>query len=404
MASPVVLAVSEAFANFTSLDIPTPTGTSTGDLLLVVVAVDDAITTTSMVGFTELYQEVSETFITGSAYYRIADGAEGANLTVTLSGANEVSGRAYRISDYSGVPEFQVASTGNSTTQTSPPITPAGGSADYLYLVFDHIDTNNASINTFPTGYVNTGSIASTRCRLGYGEKPTLATTSETPANWILSATRRTVTSTIAISSVVSSGITLTAALGSINYASQNTTVQLSGVVDVNATLGSIDYSSNGAEVQISGNVDVVATLGVISYNSQNTNVQLSGAVNVSVTLGAIDYGSLNTVIQLSGEVGVNAALGLIDYSSNNAVIGITGGISLSATLGQIDYSSKNASITLQGQINTPVTLGHISYDSNNVVIGTGDEQIIGVVTVGFAADIYGAGFKPDEITVTFKI
>ena len=212
MTTPVVLSSSTAFDNNTSLSIPTPTGTSTGDLLLVAITVDDAITSTSMAGFTELYQEISETFVTGSLYYRIADGTEGANLTVTLSGANESCGRAYRISGYSDVPAVVFASFGNNTTQTPPQITPTGGSSDYLYLVHDHIDTNNAAINTFPTGYVNTGNVASTRCRLGWGEKPTLATTTETPTAFILSATRRTVVSTIAIASVGGGGPTFKAA------------------------------------------------------------------------------------------------------------------------------------------------------------------------------------------------
>ncbi|MBL4941164.1 MAG: hypothetical protein JKY81_05805 [Colwellia sp.] len=222
-------------------------------------------------------------------------------------------------------------------------------------------------------------------------------------------------------------GITLSVTLGAIDYASQNTAVQLSGVVDVSATVGLISYAPQNTTVQLSGNVDIIATLGTISYTSQDTNVQLSGAINVSSTLGTIDYSSLNTlvelsgetsvnatlgsidyssqnpVVQLSGEIIVNATLGLIDYSSSNTVVGITGGISLTATLGQIDYSSQNTSVTLQGQINIPVTLGQISYNSNNVIIGTGQQQIIGVVTAGFAADLYTSGFKPDSITVTFK-
>ena len=257
-----------------------------------------------------------------------------------------------------------------------------------------------------------------------------------------------------------SSGISLSVTLGSIDYASQNATVQLSGVVDVSATLGLINYSSNNAVVQLSGNVDIIATLGAISYTNQNTTVQLSGEINVNTTLGlisyesqstvvqisgviglnatlgTIDYSSLNTLveisgetnvnatlgsidyssqnptIQLSGEIIANATLGLINYSSNNTVISITGGISLSTTLGQIDYSSQSTVITLQGEINIPVTLGQISYNSNNVIIGTGEQQIIGVITAGFAADLYSsefepdlytAGFKPDVITAKFK-
>ena len=83
--------------------------------------------------------------------------------------------------------------------------------------------------------------------------------------------------------------------------------------------------------------------------------------------------------------------------------IGLTGGVNVNATLGTIDYTSNDTVITLQGQVSVIATLGTISYDSNNVTIQVGTGQFIGTVTAGFADDLYSAGFKPSEITVSFK-
>lgn len=200
--------------------------------------------------------------------------------------------------------------------------------------------------------------------------------------------------SAISVAFNFSGNVNVVTTLGAIDYASQNTTVELLGAVDVTATLGAISYASQSTSVQLSGEVNVSATLGLISYDSKSTAIQLSGAIELNATLGTIDYSSLNVLVELTGETNVNATLGSIDYASNNTVIGITSGIILSATLGQIDYNSQSTSITLQGQINIPVTLGQISYDSNNVIIDADQQQVIGVVT---------AMFKPDVITVNFK-
>lgn len=175
------------------------------------------------------------------------------------------------------------------------------------------------------------------------------------------------------------------------------------GGISITATLGSIDYSSQNAIVQLTGSVDVVATLGAISYGSQDATIQLSGEIDVSATLGAIDYTSQNTTVQLSGELLVNATLGQIDYTSNNVAIDLSGDISVSAGLGQIDYSSQDTVVTLQGNIVVPVTLGQITYDSKSVVVSIGEGQVIGVVTAGFANDLYSSNFKPDDISIQFK-
>tara|TARA_R110000851_G_scaffold160243_1_gene303474 strand:+ start:9980 stop:11509 length:1530 start_codon:yes stop_codon:yes gene_type:complete len=173
--------------------------------------------------------------------------------------------------------------------------------------------------------------------------------------------------------------------------------------ISVTATLGTIDYNSNDTVIGLTGSIDVTATLGTINYSSNDASIQISGETNVIATLGTIEYSSSDTVISLFGNVDVVATLGTISYDSNDVSIGLTGGISVNATLGTIDYTSNDTAITLQGQVSVISTLGTISYDSNNVTIQVGTGQFIGTVTAGFADDLYSAGFKPSEITVSFK-
>jgi hypothetical protein len=198
--------------------------------------------------------------------------------------------------------------------------------------------------------------------------------------------------------------ITVTATLGAIDYASQNTSVDISGSIDVTATLGAITYSSQDATVDISGSVDVVATLGAISYASNGTVVGVTGNIDVSATLGQIQYASQNTVVSIGGVVSVVSTLGTINYASNAVSVGLTGAVDVQATLGAISYSSNDTVVSLAGLVDINATLGVISYNSSNTVVSLGAGQIIGNVTSSFKADEISSSFKPNQITVTFKV
>lgn len=217
MATPVIESTSDQNGSGLSgltYTMPTPSGLTSGELLLVFISSNDtSASPISMSGFVKLYGVIQETFITGAFFYRISDGTEGANVVATLTAAEQTCAKLYRISGYSGVPEVEVVGVGNNTNQTPPPITPTGGSSDYLYLTIDNIDTL-ISVNTFPTGYINTGTIQSgpsgSQCMLAFAEKSTLATTSETPSDFIISATRRAVVATIAIQASGGGGVSIT--------------------------------------------------------------------------------------------------------------------------------------------------------------------------------------------------
>jgi hypothetical protein len=197
--------------------------------------------------------------------------------------------------------------------------------------------------------------------------------------------------------------ITVPATLGTIAYASQNTTVSITGSIDVTATLGTISYASNNTTVDVSGSVDAIATLGTINYASNDAVVGVTGSVDVVATLGTINYTPNSPVVSIGGVVVVQATLGTISYASNDTVISLQGVVSVPATLGTISYTSNDTVVSLAGLIDVNATLGTISYTSNNTTVTVAAGQTFGVVGVGFADDLYSSTFKPDLITVNFR-
>jgi len=167
------------------------------------------------------------------------------------------------------------------------------------------------------------------------------------------------------------------------------------GSISATATLGAISYASKNTSVLITGSVDVATTLGAINYSSKNTSVSITGDIELISTLGLINYSSKNAAVSVGGSVSLATTLGTIDYASQSASVNLTGAVNVNTTLGTITYSSKNAVVELAGLIDINATLGLLSYNSNNTTVSLGSGQIFGTVT---------ASFKPDQITVTFKV
>jgi len=120
----------------TSHTVSLPASIVSGDLLIVWFGVEHTSDSTVAWpgGWTEL-DETFETSVEAAVAYRIADGTEGASITVT-SGQSQKSGHtSYRISGTSGnAPEAAVASAASSFTSNPPNVTPSWGAKDTLWL------------------------------------------------------------------------------------------------------------------------------------------------------------------------------------------------------------------------------------------------------------------------------
>lgn len=158
----------EATATSTSSDfthtVTLPSGVSEGGLLLLFFSsrtggAGDHTLTWPPTGWTSLavYPAGASTGHIGIAY-RIADGTEGATVTVTTGGVGALSAHnVYRIVGYDGVPE--IACTTSSTTNANPDppaLTPSWGSHKTLWMAgYGSAGTNDQSTPTYPTNYSN---------------------------------------------------------------------------------------------------------------------------------------------------------------------------------------------------------------------------------------------------------
>lgn len=149
MAFPVVetTATSGEGANTTSHTVTLPSGIVSGDLIVLCFACDDlggAIAVSWPAGYNEIFDTSSQgTHL--SVAWRLADGGEGANITVTTNNSETSSHACYRISGQRGVSppvEVSAGATGSSVSPNPDSLTPTGGAKDYLWIAAHGHDGN----------------------------------------------------------------------------------------------------------------------------------------------------------------------------------------------------------------------------------------------------------------------
>lgn len=136
--------------NTTSLSCNLPASISSGDLLIGFVATDGTDSHTWPGGWTLLDDDVIGVSDRVSCYYRVADGSEGASISVTLGASQAGSSVFYKIRDYQGVPTVKkFVDSGTGTLMAFPSVKPAwvGNS---LAIMFSGIDST--STITWPSG------------------------------------------------------------------------------------------------------------------------------------------------------------------------------------------------------------------------------------------------------------
>lgn len=205
MAFPQVAAVNGGndTVNRTDHTVNLPAGIQAGDLLLVFFASDGNPTITFPEGWTELFDKLSALEVRLVVWYRVADGEEGATITVTTSNIQMTAHTSYRITGYSGVPECGDATTGNSTTPDPPSLTPSWGAKDTLWFAVCGYDANK-TVTAYPTDYTNgRNDFADSLWGCGVGSaRRELNAESENPNVFTISASEQWVANTIAIQPV----------------------------------------------------------------------------------------------------------------------------------------------------------------------------------------------------------
>jgi hypothetical protein len=155
MPHPIIAAVAASAtpADSTSHVCALPAGIAVGDLLLAVVVVDGDAAMTWPAGWTALTNGAgaSGTAVRSEARYRIANGTEGANITVTGASEAWVS-RTWRITGHNGTAPECAAATGTSADPTPPSIGSQAYSKQTLWIFHMSWD-NRPAFSFWPTPY-----------------------------------------------------------------------------------------------------------------------------------------------------------------------------------------------------------------------------------------------------------
>ena len=190
-------------SNSTSHTVNLPTGIVAGNLLLVFFSSDAAPTITFPEGWTELFTKSYSTSIKGGLWYKVADGEEGASISVDTSSSQMTAHTSYRITGFSGTPEAGVAVSSSGAPSNPPSLSPTWGAKDTLWFFCCAINGEDpfVSIDSYPANYGN-GRYDYSDDAEGAGmgtARRELNTETEDPGAWTMSNTPRNMANTIAI-------------------------------------------------------------------------------------------------------------------------------------------------------------------------------------------------------------
>lgn len=131
-------------------------GGEVGDIILIVASVqaNAARTISAPSGWIELYTGVGGgNMRRQSAFYRIADGTEGANVTLSASGASRWMIVSYRVGKHHGAIEAGTPATGNSSAATPPNLSPSWGMKPTLWIAVAADTANVLDRAGWPSGF-----------------------------------------------------------------------------------------------------------------------------------------------------------------------------------------------------------------------------------------------------------
>jgi len=164
MSFPVVesTATSVTSSSITTHTITTPSGVVSGDLLIAFIGIEDLTTPGGgqFSGVSDGFTEIKDACQGGpnacaGVFFKVSDGTEGANITVTSVDAERAAHCMYRISGFDSAidPEISAGATATSAAPNPDSLTPAGGAKDFLWMVFTAFERDDETITGFPTNY-----------------------------------------------------------------------------------------------------------------------------------------------------------------------------------------------------------------------------------------------------------
>lgn len=318
--------------------ISLPAGIQAGDLLLVFFSEsDNSVTDPAMPsGYTLLYSNEEGGNRYRGAWYRIADGTEGATVSTTNTFAGRSAHVSYRIAagSYQGVPVASTVSAGNGTTADPPNLTSGFGAVPTMWIAACH--SEGTGTMTAPANYTAnffdayTTAAGNDHARMGASHRFTTAA-SENPAGFNLGASNRQYAAvTIGIRGVAKSFATVlnghavevtgAESIDDLTVASGGTLSLTSGSLTVNGTSMSVAGTVNGAAgTLILGGTsgDAIAVTGSVLMDLFNVTADATGGITMNPNL------NIRGTLQLNK--GVFTAAGAVALKSTATYTGRLG-------------------------------------------------------------------------------
>lgn len=190
--------------------ITLPSGIVAGELLVCLFAVDGSPTCTASAGWDKLGQASYSTTVTGAVFWKVATGSDA--LTVTTSASEIATAIVYRLSAGWGL--VGASANGSSVNADPPPLTPAGGAGDYLWLA-GHCSDSTVVASAAPSGYGSlTTRVAASTGGASISAATKAATTASENPGAFTTASEQWVAWTLAVALLPSARIAVAGPLG----------------------------------------------------------------------------------------------------------------------------------------------------------------------------------------------
>lgn len=224
-----------------------PASVAVGDLLIIGVVASSAVSLTPPAGWTSIVA-FSATGIGGNTWWKIADGSEGASVSVTVSGIGSRSSCwAYRITghDPAVAPTGTALNSQTSSTTPNPPSHTSGfGAVDTRWIAVWALNGSSTS-NTTPSGYSTLVSGVTSQGSMGTAHLATTAA-SENPGNAVMGTAGTWAAVTIAVAPIQ-------LPTGTITFTAPVTTIAATGKEAIGVPPVLVDVNSGDVFLSLGG-------------------------------------------------------------------------------------------------------------------------------------------------------
>jgi len=142
--------------NSNSWTVTYPATIAAGDLILLNCGIDGN-PTPSATGFTVLKSMENSAQVRGATLYKIADGTESGNFTLSLTASEQGVWSMVAIQDWHGIIsggcEVSTGASGSSSTPDPDSLTPSWGADDTYWIAVCALGDGRYSVSAYPTNY-----------------------------------------------------------------------------------------------------------------------------------------------------------------------------------------------------------------------------------------------------------